>query len=124
VAIEHYVTSLHDDAPYNVLVSKSDRGLLRYDAIDGERSFGHSEGFRQFFAVRNLVAQGGPRQLSPGLWDRIRRTNIGRWTAHLQAAGVPPQEIGRAVSKLRQVQEHGLDVILQPFSRRATAADY
>jgi hypothetical protein len=120
VAIQHFVTGMHDDAPYNILMSRAADGRLHYDAIDGEWTFGHtfkllSGGshyqYSKYNTARSLIEQGGPRELSAELWERIRRTNIPKWTQHLAEDGVEPAEVALAVERLRAVQERGLEAI-------------
>jgi hypothetical protein len=117
VAIQHYVTDMHDDAPYNLLITRSASGQLRYDAIDGERAFGHTGGFQRMGWARRLVqesiALGGPKQLSPGLSAKLRDTNVARWRQRLADSGISEAEIVRAEAKLRTLQERGLAALLE-----------
>jgi hypothetical protein len=110
VAIQHFVTSLMDDHAGNLLISRTANGLLRYHAIDADASFGFI-GNAKWNTARELVRQ-GPRDLSPALWDRIRKADIPRWLQHLHENGLRPDQINEALRRLQLVQEHGLAVIL------------
>jgi hypothetical protein len=114
LAIEHYVTGMHDEAA-NVLVSRAPDGKLTYSAIDGERTFGRTGVYPRYFFARNLLQQAkgiGPTELSPALRARLRRTDVERWRRDLKENDVSPQQIEIAVQRLRAVQEHGLAALL------------
>ncbi len=114
LAIHHHVTSMHDDMPYNILVSRSAASNLVYNAIDGERSLGTSSFGRNFTAMRLIKGKGAPKEMSDALWQRIRSTDFQRLRLRLGTDGIDPHEIDRVVRKVREVQTHGLDPVKHP----------
>jgi hypothetical protein len=98
----------------NVLVDRSGP-TRRFHIVDGETTFAGKQPYAPKSVLLPFLDQ-GPRQLSPKLWARLRRTDVNMWRVDLLTLGIPKDRIDAAVQRLELVKTHGLDAIRRGFA--------